>query len=140
MNYLTPIYTEKRECQDCYKNRFIPFHGFFARVLKTGQDILDKELRYRETILHFSIFTIEKHCVIGGIIQDVTLPAVQKEQVIRKAREVIQHNLATVQKSPICLVKMPPNRKSPSTRLLTRSPRPRSTKRRKATGRNFCKK
>ena len=79
-------------------NRFIPFQNLFARVLKTGQDIVDKELRYRETILHFSIFTIEKHCVIGGIIQDVTLPAVQKEQVIRKAREVIQRNLSTVQK------------------------------------------
>jgi iron only hydrogenase large subunit-like protein/uncharacterized Fe-S cluster-containing protein len=79
-------------------SRFVPFQGLFSRVLKTGLDIMDKDLRFKETILHLSIFTIEKHCVIGGIIQDVTLPAVQKEQVIRKAREVIQHNLATVQK------------------------------------------
>ena len=55
-------------------------------------------MRYQNTILHAAIFTIEKHCVVGGIIQDITEPAVRKEQVIRKAREVIQKNLATVQK------------------------------------------
>ena len=75
----------------------VPFHTLFAAVLKTGEDIVDKDLRYRDTILHLSIFTIEKHCVVGGIIQDITKPAVQKEQVIRRAQEVIQKNLATVQ-------------------------------------------
>ena len=44
------------------------------------------------------IFTIEKHCVVGGILQDITEPAVRKAEVIRKAREVIQHSLATTQK------------------------------------------
>ena len=79
-------------------NKYVPFQGLFSRVLKTGQDIMDKDFRFKETILHLSIFTIEKHGIVGGIIQDVTAPAVQKEQVIRKARDVIQHNLATVQK------------------------------------------
>ncbi|HEX2973826.1 MAG TPA: [Fe-Fe] hydrogenase large subunit C-terminal domain-containing protein [Tepidisphaeraceae bacterium] len=76
----------------------VPFHNLFASVLKTGEDIMDKDLRYRETILHISIFTIEKHCVVGGIIQDITKPAVQREQVIKRAQEVIQRNLSTVQK------------------------------------------
>jgi iron only hydrogenase large subunit-like protein len=76
----------------------VPFHRLFAGVLKTGEDIVDRDLRYRDTILHLSIFSIEKHALVGGIIQDITKPAVQKEQVIRKAREVIQKNLATVQK------------------------------------------
>lgn len=75
----------------------VPFHSLFATVLKTGEDIVDKDLRHRDTILHLSIFTIEKHCVVGGILQDITKPAVQKEQVIRRAQEVIQKNLATVQ-------------------------------------------
>lgn len=79
-------------------SELVPFANLFQNVLKTGEDIPARDLRYQNTILHAAIFTIEKHCVVGGIIQDITEPAVRKEQVIRKAREVIQKNLATVQK------------------------------------------
>jgi len=75
----------------------MPFANLFHSVLKTGEDILDRDLRFQNTILHAAIFTIEKHCLVGGIIQDITKPAVQKAQVIRKAREVIQKQLATTQ-------------------------------------------
>ncbi len=68
----------------------MPFASLFHTVLKSGEDILDRDLRFQNTILHATIFTIEKHCLVGGIIQDITKPAVQKEQVIRKAQEVIQ--------------------------------------------------
>lgn len=76
----------------------LPFHNLFASVLKNDLDILDRDIRFLDTILHLSIFTIDPHAVVGGIFQDITLPAVQKEQVIRRAHEVIQKNLATVQK------------------------------------------
>jgi hypothetical protein len=75
----------------------MPFATLFHNVLKTGEDILDRDLRFQNTILHATIFSIEKHCLVGGIIQDITKPAVQKEQVIRKAREVIEKQLATTQ-------------------------------------------
>jgi iron only hydrogenase large subunit-like protein len=76
----------------------LPFHNLFASVLKNDMDILDRDVRFLDTILHLSIFTIDPHAVVGAIFQDITRPAVQKEQVIRRAREVIQKNLATVQK------------------------------------------
>jgi hypothetical protein len=75
-----------------------PFAGLFHGVMKSGEDILERDIRWQNTILHATIFTIEKHCVVGGIIQDITEPAVRKEQVIRKAREVIQRSLETTQK------------------------------------------
>jgi iron only hydrogenase large subunit-like protein len=75
----------------------MPYATLFHSVLKSGQDIVDRDLRYQNTILHASIFTIEKHCVVGGILQDITEPAVRKEQVIKKAQEVIQRSLATTQ-------------------------------------------
>jgi len=75
----------------------MPFASLFHNVLKTGEDILDRDLRFQNIILHATIFSIEKHCLVGGIIQDITKPAVRKEQVIRKAREVIQKQLATTQ-------------------------------------------
>ena len=76
----------------------MPFASLFHSVLKSGEDILDRDLRYQKTILHATIFTIEKHCVVGGILQDITEPAVRKAEVIRKAQEVIQRSLATTQK------------------------------------------
>ena len=56
----------------------MPFASLFHTVLKSGEDILDRDLRYQKTILHATIFTIEKHCVVGGILQDITEPAVRK--------------------------------------------------------------
>jgi iron only hydrogenase large subunit-like protein len=75
----------------------LPFASLFHNVLKSGEDILDRDLRFQNTILHATIFSIEKNCLVGGIIQDITKPAVRKEQVIRKAREVIQKQIATTQ-------------------------------------------
>ena len=75
----------------------MPFATLFHGVLKSGEDILDRDLRFQNTILHATIFSIEKHSLVGGILQDITKPAVRKEQVIRKAREVIQKQLATTQ-------------------------------------------
>ena len=75
----------------------MPFANLFHAVLKNGEDILDRDLRYQKTILHAGIFTIEKHCVVGGILQDITEPAVRKAEVIRKAQEVIARSLQTTQ-------------------------------------------
>jgi iron only hydrogenase large subunit-like protein len=75
----------------------MPFASLFHGVLKSGEDILDRDLRFQNTILHATVFSIEKQCLVGGILQDITKPAVRKEQVIRKAREVIQKQLATTQ-------------------------------------------
>lgn len=78
-------------------SEIMPFASLFHTVLKSGEDILDRDLRFQNTILHVAIFSIEKHVLVGGIIQDITKPAVQKAQVIRKAQEVIQKQLATTQ-------------------------------------------
>jgi iron only hydrogenase large subunit-like protein len=75
----------------------LPFASLFQGVLKSGEDIVDRDVRFKNTILHTTIFTIEAHRLAGGILQDITKPSVHKEQVIRKAREVIQKQLATTQ-------------------------------------------
>ena len=77
--------------------KIVPFHSFFRTVLEIGEDILDRDIRHKNSIYHVSIFSIEKHRYVGAIIQDITTPAVRKEQIIRKAERVIQKNLATVQ-------------------------------------------
>ena len=93
-----PAVTAPADLEGRKLEQLLPFHGLFASVLKNDMDILDRDVRFLDTILHLSIFTIDPHAVVGAILQDITRPAVQKEQVIRRAREVIQKNLATVQK------------------------------------------
>jgi PAS domain-containing protein len=75
----------------------VPFYSLFRRVLATGEEVLDREIRLRGRVFTASVFGIEKDSLVGGIFRDATQPAVQKEQIIRRAREVNQKNLRTVQ-------------------------------------------
>ena len=74
-----------------------PFHSLFKTVLEKEEDMLNRDLRYKKSVLHIDIFAIEKHRVICGIFQDITKPTIHKEAMIQKAQEVIKKNLATVQ-------------------------------------------
>jgi iron only hydrogenase large subunit-like protein len=75
----------------------IPFAHLFRRVLDSDEDIVGHDIRYERSILNASIFSIEPHSVLCGIFQDITQPIFQKEQIIARAREVIEKNLKTVQ-------------------------------------------
>ncbi len=75
----------------------MPFSYLFHRVLDSGEDIVGHDIRYQRSILTTSIFTIEPQSVICGIFRDISEPIFQKEQIIDRAREVIQKNLKTVQ-------------------------------------------
>jgi iron only hydrogenase large subunit-like protein len=75
----------------------MPFSYLFNRVLDSDEDIVGHDIRYQRGILTTSIFTIEPHAVMCGIFRDISEPIVQKEQIIDRAREVIQKNLKTVQ-------------------------------------------
>jgi iron only hydrogenase large subunit-like protein len=74
-----------------------PFYYLFQKVLDTGNDILDRDIRFQGRILHATIFSIEPKSAVGGILQDITEPAMQKEQTIKRAQRVLEQNLKTVQ-------------------------------------------
>ncbi len=78
-------------------NQVIPFHHLFSRVLKDGENIINREHRVGNSIYLISIFSIESKTLVGGVIQDITQPAIQKDHIVKKAQEVIQKNLSTVQ-------------------------------------------
>jgi iron only hydrogenase large subunit-like protein len=75
----------------------MPFSYLFNRVLDSDEDIVGHDIRYQRSILNTSIFTIEPHAVMCGMFRDITEPIFQKEQIIARARDVIQKNLKTVQ-------------------------------------------
>ena len=88
---------QSKDLEGSALNAVIPFSYLFRRVLDSDEDIVGHDIRYQRSILNTSIFTIEPHSVMCGIFQDITKPIFQKEQIIGRAREVIQKNLKTVQ-------------------------------------------
>jgi len=76
----------------------LPFHELFQGVLLSGEEVVETDLRFQGRILHGIIFSIEKHSLVGALFGDITMPAMQREQIIKRARHVIEQNLMTVQK------------------------------------------
>lgn len=72
-------------------------HRLFQRVISRHPDAVESDIKIRDRVLHASVFSIEPEHLAGGIFQDITAPAVQKERIITKAKEVIAKNIATVQ-------------------------------------------
>jgi iron only hydrogenase large subunit-like protein len=87
----------EKELEGAALDAIIPFANLFQRVLESGEDVVSHDIRYQRSILNTSIFSIEPHLVLCGIFQDITEPIFQKEQIIGRARDVIQKNLKTVQ-------------------------------------------
>jgi len=61
----------------------MPFSYLFNRVLESDEDIVGHDIRYQQSILTTSIFTIEPHTVMCGIFRDISEPIFQKEQIYR---------------------------------------------------------
>lgn len=72
---------------------------FFADVLDiNGPDLIEREVRDGKKIFHVSVFEIGKDDCVGGVIEDVTAPQVQRNRIISQAKKVIDKNLSVVQK------------------------------------------
>jgi iron only hydrogenase large subunit-like protein len=71
--------------------------GLFARGLESDIESLRKDVRVDDRVLRLTVFTVEPGRIVGGVLQDITEPAVQREQIIQRAQEVIRKNVTTVQ-------------------------------------------
>ncbi|OPZ61010.1 MAG: Iron hydrogenase 1 [Deltaproteobacteria bacterium ADurb.Bin510] len=77
--------------------RILPLEELYRAALESGQDIVREHYDLNELKLNITVFTIEPQATIGVIVQDVTESELRRDQIARKAREVIQKNLVTVQ-------------------------------------------
>jgi hypothetical protein len=74
----------------------VPFAIRFQHVLAAGGESPACELRAAGRVLSVSVFAVEADRLVGGIIQDITEPAAEREATIARAKAVIEKNLATV--------------------------------------------
>ena len=73
-------------------------HNLFSYVIQNNDDILNRDIHYKESLLNISVFTIKKNSVVGAVIRDLYAPEVRKEEVLKRVTDVIDKNLAMVQK------------------------------------------
>ncbi len=77
--------------------KVVPFPEIFQRVLDSGQEERHDLMRIDERLISLTVFPIEPHEAVGGILLDVTSTELRRENIANRAREVIDKNLATVQ-------------------------------------------
>jgi PAS domain-containing protein len=70
----------------------------FQYVLESGTEIEDRDAEIGGNLINVSFFPIKKKEIVGAIVRDMKAPEVQKAEVINRVSEVIEKNLAMVQK------------------------------------------
>ena len=76
----------------------VHFYKMFSYVLSSDESIENKDVQFGDIKLGVSIFSIRSHKYVGGILRDMYIPEVRKEQIINRLTEVIDENFDMVQK------------------------------------------
>ncbi|MDR1519178.1 MAG: 4Fe-4S binding protein, partial [Planctomycetota bacterium] len=75
----------------------LPCGNLLRAALRSGKDIRRERLKMRGLLLDLVIFVIEEYKTVGAIVADVTKNELRRDQIARRAREVIARNISTVQ-------------------------------------------
>ena len=73
------------------------FEDLFRAVLTTGKEITERQIREDDKTWILSIYNIQPHRLVFGLLQDLREPGVQKEWMLEKTQEVIKKHMETVQ-------------------------------------------
>ncbi len=76
----------------------VHFYKMFSYVLSTDEAIENRDVPFGEIKLGVSIFPIRSHKYVGGILRDMYIPEVRKEQIVTRLTEVVDENFDMVQK------------------------------------------
>lgn len=77
--------------------KLIPYHNLFSQVLETGVDIIEQDIRDGERYYTLSVFSVQNHSLVCGIIKNLHAPEVRKDLVLNRTKEVIMENMKVVQ-------------------------------------------
>ncbi|WP_321289145.1 PAS domain S-box protein [uncultured Sunxiuqinia sp.] len=70
----------------------------FASLMVSGENMLERDLKIQNRLLHVSVISIYKNRVVGALIRDMSAPLLVREEIISRAQRVNKQNLDTVQK------------------------------------------
>jgi len=77
--------------------KILPYSAVFEGVISREGSLTRQTFQLGDKIIEGSVFSIEKDHAVGGIFQDVTSPQVQKERIIRQAKQLMEKSIESVQ-------------------------------------------
>lgn len=69
-----------------------------SSVLASGDDMLERDLKFHNNLLHVSIITLYKNRVVGAVFRDMSVPMLEQDEIINRTRRINKQNIETVQK------------------------------------------
>ena len=78
-------------------HKLLPFGDLFTEAFESGREVERAHCNLNGKLIDISIFTIEPGRTVGATFADVTGMELRRDQIARKAREVLAKNLTTVQ-------------------------------------------
>lgn len=69
----------------------------FNTVLTTGKELTERQIRENDKVWLLSIYNIQPHRLVFGLLQDLHEPYVRKEWMLEKTEDVIRKHMDTVQ-------------------------------------------
>lgn len=78
--------------------KLVGFHKLFDSVLNSEEGTIERDIREGKKLLKVSVFNVQPRRIACGIIRDMHVPEVRKEEIINRTKDVIKNNLETVQK------------------------------------------
>ena len=76
---------------------FIPGAGIFDKLRSSDLSMTEDKLRINGRVFRTFAFRVGGDEILGAVFQDITSPAVRREEIIRKTEEVIEKSLSSVQ-------------------------------------------
>ena len=67
-----------------------------ASLLSSGENLIERDLKIQNKLLHVQVITIYKNRVVGALIRDMSTPSLVREEIISRAQRVNRHNLRLI--------------------------------------------
>lgn len=77
--------------------KLVPCIDILSAALKSGKDISKERYSIKDRLYNITAFTIEEDQIVGAVFTDVTKSEMKREEISKKAQEVINKNITTVQ-------------------------------------------
>ena len=69
-----------------------------SSILASGEDMLERDIKFSNRLLHVSVVTLYKQKVVGAVIRDMSAPLLVRDEIINRAERIKIQNIDTVQK------------------------------------------
>ena len=67
-------------------------------ILSSGEELLERDIKYKDKLLHVSVVTLYRQKVVGAVFRDMSAPLLVRDEIINRAYRIKEQNIETVQK------------------------------------------